>query len=169
VGIAAAASGTGYWMAAKDGGVFSFNAPFDGSLGGSTYPVTPPPPTNKAQKIITAAESQLGVPYVFGGEEAGVGFDCSGLVQWAYAQAGFSIPRTTETQWPAMKHVSQANAVPGDLIFFDTPGDSQAPPNHVGIYLGGGLMIDAPFTGTVVRFDSITSDVLYGFGHLAGV
>jgi cell wall-associated NlpC family hydrolase len=169
VGIVEDSATQGYWMAAKDGGIFSFNAPFYGSLGGSSYPVTPPPPTNKAQKIIAAAESQLGVPYVFGGESPGVGFDCSGLAQWAYAQAGFSIPRTTETQWPAMKHVSQANAVPGDLVFFDTPGDSQAAPNHVGIYLGGGLMIDAPFTGTVVRFDSITSDVLYGFGHLAGV
>jgi cell wall-associated NlpC family hydrolase len=68
-----------------------------------------------------------------------------------------------------MQHVTQAQAVPGDLVFFDTPGDSQAAPNHVGIYLGNGLMIDAPYTGTVVRKDSITSDVLYGFGHIPGV
>ena len=168
-GIAYDASTQGYWLGAKDGGVFSFNAPFYGSLGGSTYPVTPPPPTNAAQAIINAAYSQLGVPYLWGGEDPGVGFDCSGLAQWAYAQAGISIPRTTETQWPAMQHVSQAQAVPGDLVFFDTPGDSQAPPNHVGIYLGNGLMIDAPYTGTVVRKDSITSDVLYGFGHIPGV
>ena len=169
VGIAIDPATQGYWLAAKDGGVFSFNAPFDGSLGGSTYPVTPPPPTTVAQEIINAAYSQMGVPYVFGGETPGVGFDCSGLAQWAYAQAGISIPRTTETQWPAMQHITQAQAVPGDLVFFDTPGDSQAAPNHVGIYLGDGLMIDAPFTGTVVRKDSITSDVLWGFGHIAGV
>jgi cell wall-associated NlpC family hydrolase len=169
VGIAVDPATQGYWLAAKDGGVFSFNAPFYGSLGGSTYPVTPTPPTTLAQEIINAAYSQLGVPYVWGDEAPGVGFDCSGLAQWAYAQAGIAIPRTTETQWPAMQHVTQAQAVPGDLVFFDTPGDSQAAPNHVGIYLGNGLMIDAPYTGTVVRKDSITSDVLYGFGHIPGV
>lgn len=159
----------GYWLGAKDGGVFAFNAPFYGSLGGSTYPVTPPPPTTAAQKIIDAAYSQLGVPYVWGGETPGVGFDCSGLAQWSYAQGGLSIPRTSEEQWSAMQHVSEAQAVPGDLVFFDTPGDSQPAPNHVGIYLGNGLMIDAPYTGTVVRKDSITSDVLYGFGTLPGL
>jgi cell wall-associated NlpC family hydrolase len=169
VGIAADPATDGYWLTAKDGGVFSFNTPFFGSLGGSTYPVTPPPPTAVAQKIINAAYSQFGVPYKWGDEEPGVGFDCSGLAQWAYAQAGLSIPRTTETQWPVMQHLNPAQAVPGDLVFFDTPGDSQASPNHVGIYLGGGLMIDAPYTGTVVRKDSISSDVLVGFGHLAGV
>jgi hypothetical protein len=159
----------GYWLGAKDGGVFSFGAPFDGSLGGSTYPVTPPPPTSAAQTIINAAYSQLGVPYVWGDEDPGVGFDCSGLAQWAYAQAGISIPRTTEEQWPAMQQVSEADAVPGDLVFFDTPGDSQPAPNHVGIYLGDGLMIDAPYTGTVVRKDPISSDVLYGFATMPGM
>ncbi|HEY1917554.1 MAG TPA: C40 family peptidase [Streptosporangiaceae bacterium] len=159
----------GYDLVGSDGGVFSFDAPFDGSLGGSTYPVTPPPPTSAATAIVSAAYSQLGVPYLWGGEEPGVGFDCSGLAQWAYAQAGISIPRTTETQWPAMQQVSEADAVPGDLVFFDTPGDSQAAPNHVGIYLGGGLMIDAPYTGTVVRKDPISSDVLYGFATMTGV
>jgi len=169
VGIAADPATHGYWLTAKDGGVFSFNAPFFGSLGGSTYPVTPSPPTATAQKIINAAYSQFGVPYKWGGEQPGVGFDCSGLTQWAYAQAGISIPRTSEAQWPVMRHVSMAQAVPGDLVFFNTPGDPQAPPNHVGIYLGGGLMIDAPYSGTVVRKDPISSDVLWGFGHLAGV
>ena len=169
VGIAIDPATQGYWLGAKDGGVFSFDAPFYGSLGGSTYPVPPPPANSPAQKIINAAYSQLGVPYVWGGETPGSGFDCSGLAQWAYAQAGIGIPRTTETQWPVMQHVSQAQAVPGDLIFFDTPGDSQSPPNHVGIYIGNGNMIDAPYTGTVVRVDSITSDVLWGFGHIPGV
>jgi len=158
----------GYWLGAKDGGVFSFNAPFYGSLGGSTYPGGNGP-TPTAQAIINAAKSQLGVPYVWGGETPGQGFDCSGLAQWSYAQAGLSIPRTSEEQWAAMQQVSQAQAVPGDLVFFDTPGDSQAPPNHVGIYIGNGLMIDAPYTGTVVRYDSITSDVLMGFATLPGV
>jgi hypothetical protein len=169
VGIAVDAATQGYWLGAADGGVFSFDAPFYGSLGGSTYPVTPPAPTTDAQKIINAAYSQIGVPYVWGGETPGVGFDCSGLAQWSYAQAGLSLPRTSEEQWAAMTHISQAQAVPGDLVFFDTPGDSQAAPNHVGIYLGDGLMIDAPYPGTTVRKDSIGSDTLYGFGHVAGV
>ena len=59
-----------------------------------------------------AAESEIGVPYVWGGETPGVGFDCSGLVQWAWAQAGISIPRTTETQCPAMLHVSRPTSSP---------------------------------------------------------
>ena len=72
---------------------------------------------------VQAAVSQLGVPYVFGGEEAGVGFDCSGLVQWAWGQAGVTIPRTTETQWPALTHVSLDALQPGDLLFYQNLDD----------------------------------------------
>ena len=101
---------------------------------------------------VQAAVSQLGVPYVFGGEQPGVGFDCSGLVQWAWAQAGVSIPRTTETQWPALPHVSLDALEPGDLLFYyNLDGDNQV--DHVVMYTGSGpygtdTVIQAPFTGS---------------------
>jgi cell wall-associated NlpC family hydrolase len=115
---------------------------------------------------VAAAVSQLGVPYVFGGETPGVGFDCSGLVQWAWAQAGVSIPRTTETQWPALQHVSLANLQPGDLLFYyNLDGDSAV--DHVVMYTGSGpygaaTVIQAPFTGSTVSYSPIFTEGLIG-------
>ncbi len=118
---------------------------------------------------VQAAESQLGVPYVWGGEQAGVGFDCSGLVQWAWAQAGVSIPRTTETQWPSLPHVSLGALEPGDLLFyFNLDGDSQV--DHVVMYVGSGpygsdTVIQAPFTGSTVQFAPLFTSGLIGAGR----
>jgi cell wall-associated NlpC family hydrolase len=115
---------------------------------------------------VQAAVSQLGVPYVFGGESPGNGFDCSGLVQWAWAQAGVSIPRTTETQWPALTHVSLANLEPGDLLFYyNLDGDNQV--DHVVMYTGSGpygaaTVIQAPFTGSTVSYSPIFTEGLIG-------
>ena len=115
---------------------------------------------------VQAAVSQLGVPYVFGGEQPGVGFDCSGLVQWAWAQAGVSIPRTTETQWPALQHVSLDALEPGDLLFYyNLDGDSQV--DHVVMYTGSGpygtdTVIQAPFTGSTVSYSPIFTEGLIG-------
>jgi cell wall-associated NlpC family hydrolase len=115
---------------------------------------------------VQAAVSQLGVPYVFGGEQRGVGFDCSGLVQWAWAQAGVSIPRTTETQWPALTHVSLGALEPGDLLFYyNLDGDNQV--DHVVMYTGSGpygtdTVIQAPFTGSTVSYSPIFTEGLIG-------
>jgi len=115
---------------------------------------------------VQAAESQLGVPYVFGGEEQGVGFDCSGLVQWAWAQAGVTIPRTTETEWPALTHVSLDALEPGDLLFYyNLDGDNQV--DHVVMYTGSGpygtdTVIQAPFTGATVSYSPIFTEGLIG-------
>ena len=115
---------------------------------------------------VQAAVSQLGVPYVFGGEQPGVGFDCSGLVQWAWAQAGVSIPRTTETQWPALPHVSLNALQPGDLLFYyNLDGDNQV--DHVVMYTGSGpygtdTVIQAPFTGSTVSYSPIFTEGLIG-------
>ena len=85
------------------------------------------------------AERYLGVRYVWGGESP-TGFDCSGLVQFAYNAIGISIPRTTYEQYRIGEPVSRDELEPGDLLFFDHVG-------HVGMYVGGGRFIHAPHTG----------------------
>jgi cell wall-associated NlpC family hydrolase len=115
---------------------------------------------------VQAAVSQLGVPYVFGGETPGSGFDCSGLTQWAWAQAGVSIPRTTESQWPSLQHVSLGSLEPGDLLYYyNLDGDSQV--DHVVMYTGSGpygtsTVIQAPFTGSTVSYSPIFTAGLIG-------
>lgn len=103
----------------------------------------------------------LGVPYVWGGE-SNQGFDCSGLVQAVYREAGVSLPRVAQSQYDAGPAVSPGQAVvPGDLVFFGTgPGDV----SHVGMYVGDGLMVDAPHSGANVRFDRVD-----GFGSIVGI
>jgi cell wall-associated NlpC family hydrolase len=115
---------------------------------------------------VQAAVSQLGVPYVFGGEQPGAGFDCSGLVQWAWRQAGVSIPRTTETEWPALTHVPLNALQPGDLLFYyNLDSDNQV--DHVVMYAGAGpygtnTVIQAPFTGSTVSYSPIFTEGLIG-------
>ena len=105
--------------------------------------------------VVADAEAYLGTPYVWGGEKPGVGFDCSGLVQWVYAEAGISLPRVAQDQYDAGPHVPAGSTLyPGDLVFF---GSGPQAVEHVGIYVGNGEMIDAPYTGVDVRFDRIAS------------
>ncbi|HEX3794450.1 MAG TPA: C40 family peptidase [Acidimicrobiales bacterium] len=124
---------------------------------------------SQQESAIQAAVSQLGVPYVFGGESPGHGFDCSGLVQWAWAQAGISIPRTTESQWPALAHVSLSALEPGDLLFYyNLDGDDEV--DHVVMYVGSGpygtqTVIQAPFTGSTVSYSPIFTSGLIGAGR----
>lgn len=102
---------------------------------------TPPPADPQAmtrQRILATAERLVGTPYVLGGESPG-GVDCSGLVQYAYQQAGIRVPRTTAQQFQAGR--PQRKVLPGDLLFFRT-GHSSAV-SHVGIYTGHGQMIHA--------------------------
>jgi cell wall-associated NlpC family hydrolase len=115
------------------------------SLGGSgTTTATDPIATNtQAGQAVAYAYSKLGDPYVYGATGPS-SFDCSGLVQAAWASAGVSIPRTTYEQVAALPAVSTSDLQPGDLLFF--AGDS-----HVGMYVGGGMLIDAPQTGEDVE------------------
>ncbi len=99
---------------------------------------------------LSFAAQQLGTPYLWGGTGVG-GFDCSGLAQAAFARAGVTLPRVAQDQYDAGPPVHAGSPVePGDLVFF---GDGPSAVEHVGIYVGEGEMIDAPHTGTVVRFD----------------
>ena len=103
------------------------------------------PTGSQADKAVAFAYAQLGCPYLYGGTgPCHPGFDCSGLVQAAWASAGVSIPRDTYEQWAALPHISESSLQPGDLIYYDGIG-------HVAMYVGGGYIIDAPQTGYTVE------------------
>ena len=117
-------------------------------------------PTEAA--AVTNALGLLGIPYLWAGESTQSGFDCSGLVQFVYREVGVSLPRVAQNQFDAGPVVPPGTLVePGDLVFF---GSSTNGVEHVGMYLGSGLMIDAPHSGAVVRFDRVQ-----GFAPIVGV
>ncbi|WP_067604790.1 C40 family peptidase [Nocardiopsis listeri] len=115
-------------------------------------------PTTVVEQVIANAETQLGVPYVWGGTTPDVGFDCSGLLQWAFQEAGVSIPRVTHDQWNAGSKVEWDDLERGDLLFWRS--DPTAPDyiSHVAIYLGDGQMLEAPRTGLNVRVTSVRTN-----------
>lgn len=113
--------------------------------------------------IYKEAQKYVGTPYVWGGSTPETGFDCSGYVYWVYNQNGYNVGRTTANGlWNKSQHISEAEAKPGDLVFFkgtyDTPGMS-----HTGIYLGNGMMVSA---GDPIKYANIHSS--YWEKHLAG-
>lgn len=112
--------------------------------------------TPQQRMIVQLAHEYMGTPYQWGGESP-KGFDCSGFAQYLYGKAGISIPRTTYTQWAAGHAVNQNQLQPGDLVFFKGSDSINGLPGHVGIYIGGGKMIDAPHTGADVRIDNVAS------------
>jgi peptidoglycan DL-endopeptidase CwlO len=111
---------------------------------GNSTVVAPP---SKYGGAVGYAMSQLGTPYVWGGAAPG-GFDCSGLVMWAYAQVGVALPHSSYAQWGYGVPVSTDQLEPGDLVFFNGLG-------HVGMYIGGGQFIEAPHTGAFVQISNL--------------
>jgi cell wall-associated NlpC family hydrolase len=108
-----------------------------------------------AAAAIAAAQTQLGKPYVYGGSGPDV-WDCSGLTQWAYRQAGVNLPRTAAQQYLAVPtKVPLGQLEPGDLLFWATDTANPATIHHVAVYLGAGQMLAAPHTGTVVRIQPV--------------
>jgi peptidoglycan DL-endopeptidase CwlO len=91
----------------------------------------------------------LGVPYSYGGTSPAGGFDCSGFTRYVYEHFGVELPHYSGAQYLLGSAVARTDLVPGDLVFFDGLG-------HVGLYLGGGMFIHAPHTGTSVSVDSLT-------------
>lgn len=124
--------------------------------------------SGQAATALKAAQQMLGKPYSWGGGSASgptkgtccspngrsgasiIGFDCSGLTLYAYAKAGISLPRTAAAQYAASEPVKPEDMRPGDLVFY---GSSASSIHHVGMYVGGGWIIDAPRPGTEVRYD----------------
>ncbi|HET9077693.1 MAG TPA: NlpC/P60 family protein [Acidimicrobiales bacterium] len=119
-----------------------------GSAGGASASVTsynPPPPAGAgASGAVAAAETRLGDWYQWGATGPST-FDCSGLVMWAYAQVGISLPHYSGAQYADTTHIPMSDLQPGDLVFFSNPGE------HVAMYVGNGQVIEAAHTGTQVH------------------
>lgn len=135
-------------------------APGTRDSGASDSAARPPAPATRArvpartdgERAAVVAVRQIGVPYRYGGTDSS-GFDCSGLVHFAWAAAGRNIPRTTGTLWARLKPVSRKSLRTGDVLFFRIDGKM----SHVGLYLGDGRFVHAPSTGrevTVAALDS---------------
>jgi cell wall-associated NlpC family hydrolase len=121
----------------------------------------PPPVAAGGAGAVAAAESQIGVPYQWGAESPGVGFDCSGLTAWAWGQAGVSLPHYSGAQMADSTPVSLSDLEPGDLLFYG-PGGSE----HVAMYVSPGTMIEAPETGQDVHLTGLrTGDGFVGAGR----
>ena len=105
----------------------------------------------RERKVVNLAKQYLGTPYVWGGERPG-GFDCSGLLQYVYAKIGVKIPRVTYDQVKAGRGVKRSQLQPGDAVFFGSRNNV----HHVGMYIGNGKFIEAPFTGARVRISLLS-------------
>ena len=114
---------------------------------------------------MATALAQLGKPYQWAGSGPS-SFDCSGLVMYAWAHAGVSLPHYSVAQYDDTARISESELRPGDLVFYDTGSGAQ--PGHVTIYIGGGEVVTADSPGTVVKIVPITWDgTPMGFGRVA--
>lgn len=142
------------------------------AIAGKPAPVGEMTTAEQGAEVVNAAQDMIGTPYSWGGgSESGPtagtccspngssgasvkGFDCSGLTLYAYARIGISLPRTAAEQYAASEPVKPDEAMPGDLVFYGSGPNSL---HHVGIYVGGGWILDAPRPGTAVRFSHLKS------------
>ena len=129
------------------------------SGGGSKPPLPVPPPSGRAGIAVQAAYSVIGTPYVAFAASPSAGFDCSGLTQWAWGQAGVGLPHYSKAQYNSFPHVPQSEIQPGDLVFY------YSPISHVGMYVGGGMMIDSPHTGATVRLKAVRWSAVVGISR----
>jgi cell wall-associated NlpC family hydrolase len=124
-------------------------------------PGPPPPVLPQAAAVVALAKTQLGVPYLWGGDNPKDGFDCSGLMLWAWRVAGGrTFVHSAELQARATRRINFSDLQPGDMLFYG------APVHHVGMYVGGGQMIEAPHTGAFVRIASIWRTDLVAAGRV---
>jgi cell wall-associated NlpC family hydrolase len=110
--------------------------------------------------VLAYARAQIGKPYEWGADGPNT-FDCSGLTMRAWAQAGVSLYHYTGAQYDQTSRVAISDLQPGDLVFYGSSGPTS---HHVGLYVGGGQMIEAPYTGADVRYASIYRSDLLPYG-----
>jgi cell wall-associated NlpC family hydrolase len=118
----------------------------------ATTTPTVPLTSGRGAQALGVARQYLGTPYRWGGESPATGFDCSGLMQYAFKQLGVSIPRVSQDQFRSGQQVPRESLQPGDLVFFSKAGDV----HHVGMYVGDGKFLHAPHTGDVVKISSLS-------------
>ncbi len=145
------------------------NNPTSAGGGGGDAPAAPAAPPKAAAPIpqassragtaVNAAVSQVGVGYRYAAASPGVAFDCSGLTSWAWSTAGVYLPHQSAQQYASIPHVPSSAAQPGDLIFF------YSPISHVGIYVGGGMMVDAASPKSGVRRAAVNWGNVTGVGR----
>ncbi|MFF7727883.1 NlpC/P60 family protein [Streptomyces sp. NPDC008001] len=131
-----------YARASRSGGPRTLERPGGGLLGGLQDIAA----SGRGAAAAMAARSAVGSPYAWGANGPGA-FDCSGLMQWAYGRAGVGLPRTSQAQRNAGRHVPLSEARPGDLVIYRDDA------SHVGMYVGNGQVIHAPYPGARVRYD----------------
>lgn len=103
-----------------------------------------PDPATKGERAVKMALQAVGIPYRWAGASPDTGFDCSGLVRWAYGRVGVDLPHSSYALYGVGRRVSTSKVAPGDLLFFEGLG-------HVGLYVGKGKMVHAPQTGRNVE------------------
>ena len=134
-----------------------------GSTASAKAPAPAPSPTPSVSGLagvaVQAAMGQQGVKYVYATSLPGVSFDCSGLTHYAWGQAGVYLPRNSRAQAAALPRVPAAAAQPGDLLFY------YSPISHVGIYLGGGKLVHAPNSGSVVNVSNVSWNKVTAVGR----
>jgi hypothetical protein len=120
--------------------------------------------------LVSEVEKFKGHQYVFGAAGPNT-FDCSGLVQYSLQQLGYkNVPRTSEAQWGWVQKISSSQIQPGDLVFAQFPGDPQASPGHVGVYIGNGQVFSARSPSAGIGIDTLSSwgSAIVGYGRVPG-
>jgi cell wall-associated NlpC family hydrolase len=153
---AAAAGTVSRTATASDTGNEGDTGGSDGATTKAAPQIDIPATSPGAATAVRAALSQLGVPYRFAAASPGQAFDCSGLTLWAWAQAGVSMPHFAASQYAMFPHVPLDQLQPGDLVFF------YSDLHHVGLYIGNGMMVQAPRTGDVVKISPLAGRNLVG-------
>ena len=144
---------------APSGGTSTSSGESSGGSSGSGGGYSAPAVSSRSGIAVQAALAQQGVPYRYATSSPGVGFDCSGLTAYAWAQAGVGLPHQSRAQFASIPHVPKESAQPGDLIFF------YSPISHVSIYLGNGMQVHAPNTGKTVTVGSVNWGKVVGVGR----
>ena len=131
------------------------------ALANTSLSSAPPAPNGGGGRALAAAESQIGVPYVWAGATPGAGFDCSGLTMWSWAQAGVALSHSAAAQYAETTHVPLSDLQPGDLLFYSEGGTI----GHVTMYSGPGQMVQAMETGTKIQITGLWTNGLVGAGR----